>query len=279
MSGRAADAVRRVFDRALARVAPAGPVERAVAGLDLAGPVVLLALGKAAAAMADGAEAALGPRVARRVVVVPAGTAAGRAGFLEGAHPVPDARSEAAGRALLAAAARTPSDREVLALVSGGGSALAAVPAAGIALADKARAIARLMDAGAPIAELNTVRRHLSAIKGGRLARASPARVTTLVVSDVVGDALHEVASGPTVPDPTGFAAACEVIERRVGAAGVPPSVWQRLAAGRRAHQPQKKKMRARAGPGTARSSCWGAARWSTPRPTRRAAPAPGTSR
>jgi hydroxypyruvate reductase len=90
------------------------------------------------------------------------------------------------------------------------------------------------MAAGAPIADLNAVRRHLSALKGGRLAAASAARVTTLVISDVVGDALHEVASGPTVPDPTGFADACAVVERWTGWDALPAPVARRLEAGGR---------------------------------------------
>jgi glycerate 2-kinase len=225
--------LRRLFSAALVRVAPAGPTARALAALDLAGSIVLLATGKASRAMAAGAETALGERIAERIVVAPAGTGGG---VIEGAHPVPDHRSEAAGRALLAAAARARPDQDLVALVSGGGSALSAVPADGLALADKAAAIARLMAAGAPIAELNCVRRHLSAIKGGRLASASPARVTTLVVSDVVGDALHEVASGPTVPDPTGFGDAGRVVERWIGWHALPPKVARHLDAGRRGH-------------------------------------------
>ena len=161
------------------------------------------------------------------------------ASLWEGAHPVPDARSEAAGRALLAAAARSRPGQEIVALISGGGSALTAVPAPGLCLADKAEAIARLMAAGAPIAELNCVRRHLSAFKGGRLARASAARVTTLVVSDVVGDRLADVASGPTVPDPTSFADACDVIERRLGWDVVPEAAARRLRDGRRGLVPE----------------------------------------
>ncbi len=154
--------------------------------------------------------------------------------MLVGSHPVPDARSEAAGRALLAAAAAARPDQDVVALISGGGSALSAVPADGLDLADKADAVARLMAAGAPIGDLNCVRRHLSALKGGRLAMASAARVTTLVISDVVGDALHEVASGPTVPDPTGFADACAVVERWTGWDALPLPAARRLEAGRR---------------------------------------------
>ncbi|HLU65782.1 MAG TPA: DUF4147 domain-containing protein [Kofleriaceae bacterium] len=231
--------LRAIFSEALARVAPAGPTARAVAELDRAGglgdQVVLLATGKAALGMAEGADAALGARVVAREVVAP--SLAGRpprAGELEGSHPVPDGRSERAGRALLAAAAAARPEQQVLALVSGGGSALSAVPAPGLALADKAQTIARLAAAGAPIAELTCVRRHLSAIKGGRLALASRAPVTTLLVSDVVGDRMEEIASGPTVPDPTTFEDACAVIERRIGWDAVPAAARRHLEAGRR---------------------------------------------
>ncbi|HUS66989.1 MAG TPA: glycerate-2-kinase family protein, partial [Kofleriaceae bacterium] len=229
MTTAAAALLRELYADALARVAPAGPTARALAALDLAPSIVLLATGKAALGMADGAAAALGDRVRARAVVAP--VLRDEPGFHQGAHPVPDARSEAAGRALLAAAAAARPDEDVVALVSGGGSALSAVPAPGLTLADKAATIARLAGAGAPIADLNCVRRHLSAIKGGRLAAASRARVTTLVVSDVVGDALPEIASGPTVPDPTTFADARAAIDRWVGRDAVPPAVRARLEA------------------------------------------------
>lgn len=230
------DALRELFAEALYRVAPAGPTARAIEALELAPEVVLLATGKAAIGMAAGAESALGDRITSRVVVAPR-VAEPREGFFESAHPVPDERSEAAGRALLAAAAAARPGQEVLALVSGGGSALSAVPAEGLTLADKAQAIARLEAAGTPIAYLNCVRRHLSALKGGRLALASPVRVTTLVVSDVIGDRLAEIASGPTVPDPTSFADACAVVERWSAWHGIPPAVRAHLEAGLAGHR------------------------------------------
>ena len=225
------DVLRELFAEALYRVAPAGPTARAVEGLELAPEVVLLATGKAAIGMAAGAESALGDRITSRVVVAPK-IVEPREGFIESSHPVPDQRSEAAGRALLAAAAAARPGQEILALISGGGSALSAVPAEGLTLADKAQAIARLEAAGTPIAYLNCVRRHLSALKGGRLALASPVRVTTLVVSDVIGDRLAEIASGPTVPDPTSFADACAVVERWSAWQGIPPAVRAHLEAG-----------------------------------------------
>ena len=245
----AAALLRELFGEALARVAPRDPTARAVAALDgggaLAGEVVLLATGKAALGMADGAEAALGAgRIARRVVVAPSlagrggagagGRGGGSDGEMEGSHPVPDERSERAGRALLAAAREARPDQTVLALVSGGGSALSAVPAEGLALGDKAATVGRLAAAGAPIADLTCVRRHLSALKGGRLLLESRAPVHSLIVSDVVGDRLEEIASGPTVPDPTSFEDACRVVERWIGWDAVPAAARAHLEAGRR---------------------------------------------
>lgn len=221
-----------IFRAALAAVDPAARTRAALAALAIEREVVLLSLGKAAATMARGARAALGSRIACEVVVAPVVEPGAPAGWMVGAHPVPDARSEAAGRALLEAAAAARADREVVALISGGGSAMAAVPARGLSLADKAGALAAIYAAGADIGELNTVRKHLSAIKGGQLAAASPAPVTTLVASDVVGDDLATVASGPTIPDATTFGDALAVAEARVGLATLPAPVRAHLEAG-----------------------------------------------
>lgn len=228
----AAAALRRLFLTTIETLSPRRPTAAAIADLDLKGPVVVLALGKAAIPMAE-ATLDLGEQVQRAIVVAPdaapIGAPPAQWTCLQGSHPVPDARSERAGRALLATAAAANPSGSVLALVSGGGSALAAVPAAGLTLDDKARTATALMDAGVPIHGLNCVRRHLSAIKGGRLAAASPATVTTLVISDVIGDALHEVASGPTVPDPTTAADARHIIADSIGLAAVPEAVARHL--------------------------------------------------
>jgi hydroxypyruvate reductase len=195
----------RAFRAAVAACDPAARVAAAIDTLAAAGDPLLpvaartgLALGKAALAMARGCP------VARGLAVVPAGTAprdpgAWPAGWLvmEGAHPVPDGRSAAAGAAALALAASVDPAGELVALVSGGASALAEVPRG--PLADLAAVASALMAAGAPIAELNTVRAALSKLKAGGLALACPARVTTLAVSDVLGDALDVIGSGPTI--------------------------------------------------------------------------------
>jgi len=147
---------------------------------------------------------------------------------VEASHPVPDAAGrEAAGRILELVQGLTPDDL-VLCLISGGGSALLALPAEGVTLADKQAVNKALLKSGATIGEMNAVRKHLSAIKGGRLAvAASPARVVALMISDVPGDDPSVIASGPTVPDPTSSADALAIIEKY--AIPVPPPIVDRL--------------------------------------------------
>lgn len=138
-----------------------------------------------------------------------------RVEIVEASHPVPDAAGErAAGRMLGLARGLGPNDQLVF-LASGGGSALLALPAPGLTLADKRAVTRALLRSGATIAEINSVRKHLSAIKGGRLAAAAaPARILTLAISDVPGDDPAVIASGPTVPDPTTFADARAVLAK-----------------------------------------------------------------
>jgi len=149
---------------------------------------------------------------------------------VEASHPVPDAAGEAAARRILALVqGLTPQDL-VLVLISGGGSALLALPAPGLTLAEKQAVNRALLASGATIQEMNCLRRHLSAIKGGRLAAAAhPARVVTLAISDVPGDDPAVIASGPTVPDPTSFAEARALVAH-YGIA-LPPAVTAHLAA------------------------------------------------
>jgi hydroxypyruvate reductase len=198
-------------------------------------PTHAIAVGKAAAAMAVAAAERLGDRIVKGLVVAPA--IDGLPKPFEGIaarHPVPDASSEKAGRRALALAAGTRSDERLLVLLSGGASALMAVPAEGVALEDKQAATRLLLQHGADIHSLNTVRKHLSAIKGGRLAAAARAECVTLAVSDVVDDDVSVIGSGPTVADASTFAEAMDVLERLGGAAGYPRAVVERLLAGRR---------------------------------------------
>jgi glycerate 2-kinase len=147
-------------------------------------------------------------------------------------HPLPDEGSVAAARrAIEIASAQRPTD-VLLVLLSGGGSSLMALPAPGVPLAAKQRAAQILMASSADIYELNTVRKHLSAIKGGQLAAVSGGTIRTLAVSDVVGDDLSVIASGPTVPDDSSFAAAVEVLSRHGGLAEYPTEVVAYLRRG-----------------------------------------------
>jgi hydroxypyruvate reductase len=147
-------------------------------------------------------------------------------------HPVPDQRSVAAAHEALQVAGRVRSDDALVVLLSGGASALMALPAQDITLEDKQDTVRRLLKAGATIHELNTVRKHLSAIKGGRLAVAAAAPVVTLVISDVVGDDLSVIGSGPTMPDPSTFDDALRVLDVRGGRAAYHAAVVSYLERG-----------------------------------------------
>ena len=156
---------------------------------------------------------------------------------------MPDARGLAAAAEVEALARDLGRDDLLLVLLSGGASALLPSPAEGVTLEDKARTTALLLRAGATIHETNAVRKHLSWLKGGGLARAAaPARVVTLVLSDVVGDDLSTIASGPTVPDPTTFSDALVVLRRRGVLDDVPASVRARLQDGARGELPETPK-------------------------------------
>jgi hydroxypyruvate reductase len=149
-----------------------------------------------------------------------------------GGHPVPTESSEQAGRRALALADEVGPDDTLLVLVSGGASALMAVPADGVTLEDKRATTDRLLRAGADIHALNTVRKHLSAIKGGRLATHVRGTLRALVISDVVGDDLSVIASGPTVADASTFADALAVLRRFGGEDAFPPAVVDRIRRG-----------------------------------------------
>jgi glycerate 2-kinase len=231
------DAARAIFDSALA-AGDVIPLVRRHLGLDSRHRrVLVLGCGKASAAMAAAAEEALGDRISGGFVVVKDGCAVPVPSVesTEAGHPVPDARGLAASARLLELARGAGEDDLVLFLVSGGGSALTPAPAPPITLAEKQEVTRLLLAAGATIGELNAVRKHLSRFKGGQLARAAaPASVLTLALSDVIGDPLDVIASGPTAPDPTTFADARDVLARRGLVGRVPASVTARLEAGLR---------------------------------------------
>jgi hydroxypyruvate reductase len=200
------------------------------------GRVALVAVGKAAVPMARAAEEALGGWLDEGLAVTSAPEGAlERVRVVSASHPVPDARGLAAA-AEVEAVARSLGERDLLlVLLSGGASALLPSPAEGVALEDKARTTTLLLRAGATIHETNAVRKHLSRLKGGGLARAAaPATVAALVLSDVVGDDLSTIASGPTAPDPTTFADALAALRRLEILEEVPAAVRERLLAGSR---------------------------------------------
>lgn len=180
------------------------------------GRTVVVGVGKAAAAMACAVEANWhGPLSG--VVVVPKGASLPlqRIRVCEGSHPVPDESSVIAATELMRAVEGLTADDLVIALISGGGSALCSLPANGLDLGDKQHITRELLKRGATIAEINTVRRHLSAVKGGRLAaQAYPAQVVTLLISDIPGDEPSLIASGPTLPDASTCADALAVLRR-----------------------------------------------------------------
>jgi hydroxypyruvate reductase len=180
------------------------------------GRTVVVGAGKAAAAMAQAVEAHWrGPLSGLVVTRYGHGAPCTRIEVVEAAHPVPDAAGRRAADRILETVRGLTADDLVLCLISGGGSALLAAPAEGLTLEDKQAVNRALLRSGANITEMNCVRKHLSAIKGGRLAAAAaPARVITLAISDVPGDDPSVIASGPTVPDPTTFADALAVLAK-----------------------------------------------------------------
>lgn len=236
---------------ALAAADAGGLVRRAMLGPDVrrvleqASAIDLVAVGKAAEPMLRAAVEATGGVHVRAVLGVSPHEPADlppRARWFVAAHPVPDARSVAAGRAVLDLAAHVGPGDVLVVLVSGGASALMALPAEGISLEDKQRTSERLLKEGAEIHALNIVRKHLSAIKGGQLAARAGGAVLTLAVSDVVGDDLSVIGSGPTVPDGSTFRNAVEILDHYGGRASYPPTVVARLARGAAGDLPETPK-------------------------------------
>jgi glycerate 2-kinase len=226
----------RLLRAALSAVDPTLLVRRALATpsvralLEAAHAVDVIAAGKCA----DGMLAALDGRVSCRRVV--------RVGVADAGHPVPDARSVAAGEAALALAREAETRDLLLVLLSGGASSLLALPAARITLNDKRETVRQLLRAGASIGEVNAVRKHLSTIKGGQLADATHATILTLAISDVVGDDPAVIASGPTTPDPSTFGSALHVLASYGGYEAFPAGVVARLRRGTAGDLPETPK-------------------------------------
>ena len=209
---------KTIITRSIAAVLPDEAVRRALAGRQFDHPVTLVAIGKAAWRMAKAAHDALDGRIARGVVITKYDHSEGPIGNLEifeAGHPVPDENGVAAARRALEMVSGLTAQDTVLFLVSGGGSAIFELPAEGASLADIADMTRQLLACGAQIGEINTLRKRLSAVKGGRFALACrPARVLSIVLSDVLGDALDAIASGPAAPDRTTCEDAARIVEK-----------------------------------------------------------------
>ncbi len=209
------------------------------------GKIFVVGMGKAAGPMTAAVEAVLGDRISGGVAVTKYGHGAplSRIELLEAGHPVPDAAGLSASRRVAEILELAGRQDLVICLVSGGGSALLPAPAPGITLEDKMAATRLLLECGARINEINTVRKHLSFLKGGGFARlAAPARLLTLILSDVVGDPLDVIASGPTVPDPTTYADALGILTRYGLERKVPLAVRKHLEKGGAGELPETPK-------------------------------------
>ncbi len=225
------DLLRRLFDAAIAAAQPAHCVPPYLPA-EPKGRLVVIGAGKASAAMARAVEdhwsgPLTGLVVTRYGYNVPCVSIE----IVEAAHPVPDAAGEVAARRMLQTVANLSADDLVLCLISGGGSSLLALPLPGLTLSDEQALNRDLLASGASISEMNCVRRHLSGIKGGRLAAACyPAKVLNLIISDVPGDDAVNIASGPTVPDLTECSDALAVLRRYE--IKVPPKAMAYLESG-----------------------------------------------
>lgn len=226
--------LRRLFDAAIASAQPALCIPPHLPDpASVRGRLVVIGAGKASAAMAQAVEQHWpGPLTGLVVTRYGYGAPCERIEIVEAAHPVPDEAGLRAAERLLAFVGGLTADDVVLCLISGGGSSLLPLPLAGVTLADKQAINRALLASGATITEMNCVRRHLSAIKGGRLAAAChPARVLTLLISDVPGDDPIDIASGPTVADPTTCADALDIVRRY--SIELPPAAREVLDSGR----------------------------------------------
>jgi hydroxypyruvate reductase len=246
-----------IFDAARQAADPRAAVRRAlhrqghqlrVAGraYDLTGVqrVYIIGFGKASAAMAQEVEAILGDRLTAGWVSVKYGHLAPvqRVHLHEAGHPLPDANSLSGAAEIVGLIDRARPQDLVICLISGGGSALLELPVDGISLEDLRATTDALLRSGATINELNALRKHLSQVKGGQLARRSSARIISLILSDVIGSPLDTIASGPTAPDSTTFADALAVIERRGVRARIPAGVLEHIERGVRGEIPDTPK-------------------------------------
>lgn len=242
-----------LYRAALAAVDPRGAVHRygdylrEVCRRDAFEKIYAVGFGKAAAPMAHALYDELGDRIEAGLVITKYGHAGGdvpppRIEILEAGHPIPDAAG-IKGTASMIGMVQPATATLVLCLISGGGSALLIQPRSGITLPDKQRITDLLLKAGASIGELNAVRKHLSQVKGGRLAeRFFPSRIISLILSDVIGDRLDTIASGPTAPDGTTYRDALAILEKYALMASAPAPVLDMLRKGALGEMPETPK-------------------------------------
>src|SRR5450432_191248 len=229
-----------IFKAALAAADPSAAVTRHLKRRDFArySNIYVIGAGKAGASMAHAAERVLGRRITAGLINVKDAPASRRNSRIElnpCGHPMPDARGVAGAERIAQIAAAARKDDLVVCLISGGASALMPLPAVGITLAQKQATTRLLLACGANIHEINTVRKHISRIKGGQLARlAAPARVESLLLSDVIGDNLDVIGSGPTAPG--------AILDRYEIRARVPETVRNRIEQGARGEIPETPK-------------------------------------
>ncbi len=241
--------LKDIFYAGLTGVDPSIAVQRAVkrrgSALIIGGRVFLLdryrriyvvGAGKAAVPMAQAMEAMLGNRITRGIVVVKYGYRAPlkRVEIIEAGHPIPDKAGLEGAKRIKELVRYATQEDLIFCLLSGGASALLPAPVTGVTLKDKQTVTEALLASGAAIGEINAVRKHLSTLKGGQLARdAFPARLVTLILSDVVGDSLDVIASGPTVPDNSTFDDCVRIVEQYGLEHAFPSSVLNHLRRGK----------------------------------------------
>jgi len=224
----------RIIETGLSAVEVKGAMKRAkLPALGKFDNVYVVGFGKASASMAEALEARLGKRIATGTVVSIRKAKTKRIKGFKGTHPIPSATNVKAAKEILGICEKSGKKDLVIVLVSGGGSALLSIPAKGIGLRELQKTNRLLVNSNATIQEINTVRKHVSAVKGGQLAGAAyPARVHALLVSDVIGNSLSTIASGPTVADSSSFKGAMEVLKRHGLWKKTPAKVRKRLFLG-----------------------------------------------
>lgn len=207
--------------------------------------IYVIGMGKAAAPMARAVEDILGEQITAGIINVKHGHTAvlNKVKINEAAHPVPDEAGQSGAREIVSLLSGTGKRDLIIFLISGGGSALLPLPAEGITLEDKRILTARLLECGASIHEINTLRKHVSRVKGGRLARlASPSTLISLILSDVIGDDLDSIASGPTVPDRSTFGDCVRIIDKYGLRAKLPVAVLEYIDSGARGREEETPK-------------------------------------